>query len=126
MTPLISSTGWTDALTFSVLKQAAIQNIKIVTTFDTLSKCAGISTNMQTLDSFGAEIAYPDIPWGINAQQLLYMMHYTHMKAIEVLQTATFKAGKHLEIPLLGTLQAQAPADIIAVKGNVLHNFKSL
>jgi imidazolonepropionase-like amidohydrolase len=31
-----------------------------------------------------------------------------------------------LNIPLLGTLQAGAPADLIAVRGDVMQNFKPL
>jgi imidazolonepropionase-like amidohydrolase len=31
-----------------------------------------------------------------------------------------------LNIPLLGTLQPNAPADLIAVKGDALQNFKKL
>jgi hypothetical protein len=36
------------------------------------------------------------------------------------------EGGEHLNFPLLGTLQQGAPADIIAVKGNLAHNLKIL
>ena len=38
----------------------------------------------------------------------------------------TSKAGERLGIPLLGTLQTGAPADLIAVKGNPFERFKIL
>ncbi|MDO8334806.1 MAG: amidohydrolase family protein [Nitrosomonas sp.] len=46
------------------------------------------------------------------------------MQPIDILRSATLKAGQHLNIPLLGTLQPGATADIIAVKGNPTHAFK--
>jgi imidazolonepropionase-like amidohydrolase len=48
------------------------------------------------------------------------------MSAIDVLKSATSEAGKEIGIPLLGKLTAEAPADIIAVKGNPIQNFKLL
>jgi len=115
-----------------LLKKAVEQKIKIVTTLDTLSKCSGILQNVEVLTHlgadflYGAEIAHPDIPWGVDGQELMYMKHKMKMSALEVLSTATAKAGQHLNIPMLGTLQVGAPADIIAVKGNALENFKYL
>ncbi|NOQ36777.1 MAG: amidohydrolase family protein [Methylococcaceae bacterium] len=115
-----------------VLQKAVAQKIKIIGTFDTLSKCSGIAHNAQTLAKLGAEflygseIAHPDIPWGIDAQELMYMVQLANMQPLEVLRAATSKAGEQLAIPLLGTLQAEAPADIIAVKGNPLHALKTL
>ncbi len=107
-----------------LLKQAAAQNVKTVTTLDTLSKCTGVAHNARVLAAlggeflYGAEIAHPDIPWGIDAQELIAMMHTTNMRPIEVLRSATSKSGRYLNIPLLGTLQPGAPADMIAVKGD--------
>ena len=54
------------------------------------------------------------------------MQQMFNMGTIEVLQAATSKAGKYLNIPKLGTIQAGAPADIIAVKGNPVHSLKYL
>lgn len=48
------------------------------------------------------------------------------MQLINVLRSATSKSGQHLNIPLLGTLQPGAPADMIAVKGDLTHNLKLL
>lgn len=56
----------------------------------------------------------------------MYLQQWANKSTIEVLQSATSKAGKHLNIPLLGTLKANAPADIIAIKGNLHHGFKVL
>ncbi len=116
----------------NLLKKAVEQQVKIVTTIDTLSKCSGIFHNTKVLASlgadflYGAEIAHPDIPWGIDVQELRYLMRFAELSTIDVLKTVTSKAGQHLNQPLLGTLQSGAPADIIAVKGNPLDNLKSL
>lgn len=121
-----------DAIPEPLLKQAVAQKVKIVTTFDTLSKCSGVAHNAHTWAAlggdflYGAEIAHPDIPWGIDAQELNLMIHLAKLSPLEVLHTATAKAGAYLNIPLLGTLQSGAPADLIAVRGDVMHNFKPL
>ncbi len=115
-----------------LLKKALSQNVKIVGTLDTLSKCSGIAHNAATWSSlggvllYGAEIAHPDIPWGIDAHEINYMMQLAKMKLIDVLRSATSKAGQHLNMPLLGSLKNGAPADIIAVKGDIHHNLKAL
>ncbi|WP_411726780.1 amidohydrolase family protein [Methyloglobulus sp.] len=121
-----------DIIPEPLLKKAVARNIKIVTTLDTLSKCSGVSHNANTWAAlggiflYGAEIAHPDIPWGIDAQELIYMMHTAKMQPLDILRTATSTAGQYLNIPLLGTLQSGAPADIIAVKGDPTHDFKVL
>jgi hypothetical protein len=115
-----------------LLKRAVMQQVKIVTTLDTLSKCAGIVQNAQTLAAlgadfyYGAEVAHPDIPWGIDVQEMNLMMQWANMSHLDVLKAATSKAGRYLNIPLLGTIRPYAPADLIAVKGELAHSFKAL
>lgn len=121
-----------DAIPESLLKKAVAQNVKIVTTMDTLSKCSGVAHNADAWAAlggeflYGAEVAHPDIPQGIDAQELMYMRQLAKMELIDVLRAATSKAGQHLDLPLLGTLQRGAPADIIAVRGDPTHNLKIL
>lgn len=121
-----------DIIPDALLKKAVAQNVTIVTTLDTLSKCRGVVRNARVLAAlggeflYGAEIAHPDIPWGIDAQELIIMMQMTNMQPIEVLRSATSKSGQYLNIPLLGTLQAGAPADMIAVKGDPTQALKLL
>ncbi|TAK62939.1 MAG: amidohydrolase [Methylobacter sp.] len=120
------------AIPESLLKKAVAQQVRIVTTIDTLSNCPGIARNVQTLAGlgadflYGAEIAHPDIPWGIDAQELIAMMHTANMQPLEVLRSATSKSGRYLNISLLGSLQSSAPADLIAVKGDPTHALKTL
>ncbi|MCK9607924.1 MAG: amidohydrolase family protein [Methylomonas sp.] len=120
------------ALPDAQLRQAVQQKVKVVATIDTLSKCAGIFSNVERLAAmgaelyYGAEIAHADIPWGIDAQELLYLRQAAGMTSLEVLQTATAKAGAYLNIPLLGTLLPGAPADLIAVSGDPLQSLKLL
>ncbi|KIO49889.1 amidohydrolase family protein [Nitrosospira sp. NpAV] len=121
-----------DAIPESLLKKAVEQDVKIVTTLDTLSKCSGVAHNAAVWAAlggellYGAEIAHPDIPRGIDAQELIYMRQMAKMGLIDVLRAATSKAGQHLNWPLLGTLQPGAPADIIAVRGDPSQNLKIL
>lgn len=100
--------------------------------FDTLSKCSGIAANARNWAAlggellYGAEVAHPDIPRGIDAQELMHMMQMAKLGVMDVLRAATSKAGRHLSLPLLGTLQKDAPADIIAVCGDPAHDLKIL
>lgn len=116
----------------SLLKKAVSQKVKIISTLDTLSKCSGLAQNAAKWTSlggellYGAEIAHPDIPWGIDAQELMYLKQMGRMKLIDIFRAVTSNAGSHLNIPLLGTLQAGAPADIIAVKGDPRKSLKIL
>ncbi len=121
-----------DGISEPLLKKAVAQNVKIVTTLDTLSKCSGIARNARNWTRlggellYGAEIAHPDIPRGIDAQELIYMKQMGNMEVIDVLRAATSRAGQQLKLPLLGTLQPGAPADMIAVKGDPTQNLKAL
>ncbi len=121
-----------DIIPAALLKEAVAQNVKIVSTLDTLSKCPAVAHNAGVFTAlggelfYGAEIAHPDIPWGIDAQELIAMMHAANMQPIDVLRSATSKSGRYLNIPLLGTLQPGAPADMIAVKGDPTHALKTL
>jgi len=121
-----------EALPDAQLQRAVAQQVRIVSTIDTLSKCPGVIGNIQRLAAlnadflYGAEIAHPDIPWGIDGQELLYLEHLAGMAPLEVIRTATSKAGQHLNIPLLGTLLPGAPADLIAVKGDPTQKLKLL
>jgi imidazolonepropionase-like amidohydrolase len=54
------------------------------------------------------------------------MQHVLGMSPEEVLKAATSDAGKELGSNLLGTLLPGAPADLIAVPGDVVKNFKAL
>ncbi len=116
----------------TLLKKAVAQHVKIVSTLDTLSKCSGVAHNSTIWKSlggeflYGAEIAHPDIPWGIDAQELISLVQMAGMQPIDAWCAATANAGRHLNLPLLGTLQPGAPADMIAVKGDPTHNFKLL
>jgi hypothetical protein len=121
-----------DRISEPLLKKAVAQNVKIVTTLDTLSKCSGIARNARNWTRlggellYGAEIAHPDIPRGIDAQELIYMKQMGNMEVIDVLRAATSRAGQQLKLPLLGTLKLGAPADMIAVKGDPAKNLKAL
>ena len=121
-----------NAIPKTLLKKAVAQQVKMVTTLDTLSKCTGLAHNASTWAAlggeflYGAEIGHSDIPWGIDGQELMAMKHQANLSVLDVLRSATSKAGEYLNIPLLGTLQAGAPADMIAVLGDPLESLKIL
>lgn len=120
------------AIDESLLQRAADQGVKVVTTIDTLSNCMGIAANTTSLAAkgvtfiYGSEIGHNDVPWGINAEELHSILHLTGTSPLEIFQSATSKAGETLGIEHLGTLVQNAPADIIAVKGNPFEKFKPL
>jgi hypothetical protein len=121
-----------DIIPTALLKRAVAQNVTIVSTLDTLSKCPAVAHNAGVFAKlggelfYGAEIAHPDIPWGIDAEEIIAMMHAANMQPVDVLRSATSKSGRHLNIPLLGSLQPGAPADMIAVKGDPTRALKIL
>lgn len=116
----------------SLLQQAAQQGVTIISTLDTLSHCPGIADNTRQLAQlgatilYGAELAHADIPWGFDSHELQLIMHLTGIDPLDALQTATEKAGQYLGLAPLGQLRPQAPADLLAVKGNLLMRLKSL
>ncbi len=122
-----------DVIPYETLERAVNQGILVITTVDALARCSGTFVNARTLASlgaeflYGAEVAHQDIPRGIDAQELIYIMQMTGKPMAELLQLATSKAGEYLGIPLLGTIQKGAPADLIAIKGSVMNrNIKAL
>ena len=116
----------------ALLRQAVNQHVTVISTLDTLSHCPGVMQNARRLAGFGAtilygaELAHPEIPWGFDNQELQLLMHVTGMSPIAALTTVTAKAGEHLGLAPLGQLVSQAPADIIAVRGNAVERLKSL
>ncbi len=88
-------------------------------------KCSGIAGNASNWAAlggellYGAEVAHPDIPRGIDAQELIYMMQMAKLDVMDVLRAATSKAGQHLNLPLLGTLQKDA-LGILSQSGEIL------
>ncbi len=137
-----------------LLQQAAnTSGLTFVTTIDTLSSCVkdgmGIHSNAMQLAAmieeceiatpgrcagfvYGSEIAHDNVPWGINGEEMHLMLHLTSgtsidfMDVLRVFKAATSKAGENLGMPLLGTLSPDAPADLIAVRGNPFERFKLL
>jgi hypothetical protein len=139
-----------------LLAQAAsTPGLTFVTTIDTLSSCVdtnthtGVHSNTMQLAAkiadcetntpgqcaqilYGSEIGHDNVPWGINGEEMAMMLHLTSGSSIDfadvvnVVKAATSKAGAHLGIDQLGTLAPNAPADIIAVRGNPFMKFKLL
>lgn len=128
----------------ALLQRAVTQGVTFVSTIDTLSSCVdttthkGIHSNTMSLAAkgakliYGSEVAHDNVPWGINGEELHMLLHLGSGASIDftdvmnVMQSATSKAGARLGVPGLGTLAAEAPADIIAVQGNPFEKFKLL
>ncbi|OQK15362.1 amidohydrolase [Methyloprofundus sedimenti] len=138
------------AISDDLLHEAVQKGVTFVTTIDTLGSCVnadgmGIHSNTHTVAHaiehnpdtgaqfiYGSEIGHDNVPWGINGEELHMMLHLTSGESVDfvdvlnVLKAATSEAGKRLDIPGLGTLSANAPADLIAVRGNPFQRFKLL
>jgi cytosine/adenosine deaminase-related metal-dependent hydrolase len=123
-----------DPISHDLVARAAAAGVKVVSTLDTLSHCAGAADNASQLVQagirllYGTDLAHPDVPWGIDAQELQLMLQAAHgaLTPPEVLSAATARAGEHLGLAPLGQLVEGAPADLIGVRGNPLEQFKLL
>ncbi|MGE0591677.1 MAG: amidohydrolase family protein [Vicinamibacterales bacterium] len=115
----------------ALLRRAAERGTIVVTTLDTLSACPGTEGNAGQLVAFGApliygsEIAHADVPWGIDAEEL-DAMRAAGLGPLDVLRAATSRSGEALGLAPLGSLLPGAPADIVAVRGDVMAGFKRL
>ncbi|AEF98937.1 amidohydrolase family protein [Methylomonas methanica] len=133
-----------------LLHEAVNDGMKFISTIDTLGSCgqslydnahavghvyqAHAGDGLEFPLIYGSEIAHDNVPWGINGEELHLMLHLSSGETIEfpdvlnVLRSATSQAAAHLDTGIqgLGTLTADAPADLIAVKGNGLERFKLL
>lgn len=124
------------------LQNAVKAGMTFVTTLDTLASCGptGLHYNAFRLGLMGAnfiygsEVAHDNVPWGINGEEMHMTLHLTHGAdainfgdVINIFKSVTSKAGQRLGVsPLLGSLVPDAPADIIAVRGNPFERFKIL
>jgi imidazolonepropionase-like amidohydrolase len=123
-----------DPIPRELATRAAAAGVRVVGTLDTLSHCPGTAANATLLAEagisllYGTDLAHPDVPWGINAHELMLMAHtaYRNRPPVEVLSAATARAGAHLGLAPLGQLAEGAPADLIGVRGNPLEGFKPL
>jgi imidazolonepropionase-like amidohydrolase len=123
-----------DPISPGLAARAAAAGVRVVSTLDTLSHCTGVAGNASQLIEagirllYGTDLAHPDVPWGIDAQELQLMLHAGQgaLTPQEVLSAATARAGEHLGLAPLGRLVEGAPADLIGVRGDPLEQFKLL
>jgi len=123
-----------DPLPDDLIARAAAAGVRIISTLDSQSHCTGVVDNAHRLVEagvrllYGTDLAHPDVPWGIDAQELLLMLQtgYGSLTPLDVLSAATARAGEHLGLAPLGQLVEGAPADFIGVRGNPLERFKLL
>ena len=123
-----------DPISPHLAARAAAAGVRVVSTLDTLSHCTGVAGNASQLIEagirllYGTDLAHPDVPWGIDAQELQLMLHAGQgaLTPQEVLSAATARAGEHLGLAPLGRLVEGAPADLIGVRGDPLEQFKLL
>jgi imidazolonepropionase-like amidohydrolase len=123
-----------DRLPDDLITRAAAAGVTIISTLDTQSRCTGAAQNAHQLVQagvrllYGTDLAHPDVPWGIDAHELILMLQAGHglLTPLDVLSAATARAGEHLGQAPLGQLVAGAPADLIGVPGNPLERFKLL
>jgi imidazolonepropionase-like amidohydrolase len=82
-----------DPLPHDVVARAAAAGVRVVSTLDTQSHCTGVADNARQLVEagiqllYGTDLAHTDVPWRIDAQELLLMLHAAHgaLKPLDVL-----------------------------------------
>jgi imidazolonepropionase-like amidohydrolase len=117
-----------------LVAHAAAAGVQVLSTLDTQSHCTGVADNASQLVQagirllYGTDLGHPDVPWGIDAQELQLMLNAARgaLTPLEVLSAATARAGEQLGLAPLGRLVEGAPADLIGVRGNPLEQFKLL
>jgi imidazolonepropionase-like amidohydrolase len=113
------------------LTEAVRRGVAVVGTLDSDSHCAGSLDNARAFVALGGKLLYGtdmghiDIPEGIDAQELELMMR-AGMSLENALASATSRAAQHLGLSPLGTLTPGAPADVIAVPGDLTKDLKNI
>jgi imidazolonepropionase-like amidohydrolase len=123
-----------DPIPDELVARAAAVGVRVVSTLDTQSHCTGVADNASRLIEagirllYGTDLAHPDVPWGIDAQELGLMLQAGQgaLSPLEVLSAATARAGEQLGLAPLGRLVQGAPADLIGVRGNPMEQLKLL
>ena len=139
-----------DPLSNGVIAQAVKQGVAIDGTIDTEAQCAGVHENtVEFIKATGklfyaTDMGHPDIPHGIDAQEIHMELHAGMHSGIlypdaltQALVSATSEAGKYLRhntlghivpsVPAnLGQIVEGAPADIIVIGSDVRASFKEL
>lgn len=70
-----------DPIPRELAARAAAAGVRVLSTLDTLSHCAGVAANAVQLAEvgvpllYGTDLAHPDVTWGINAHELMLLAH---------------------------------------------------
>lgn len=128
-----------EPLSATVIAAAGSKGIAVDGTIDTEIKCEGALDNAASLVGAGAKLFYstdmghPDIPHGIDAQEIHMALHVgfhngkDFLTALTLaLASATSEAGKYLGLEPLGQIVPGAPGDVIVIGGDVRSVFKEL
>ena len=115
----------------SLLRAAGSSGVEVVATLHVLDGCSGSLPNARAfVDAggsmlYGSDLGNPGIPFGIDVGELELMMR-AGLSLEEVLASATSAAGEALGASPLGSLSADAPADLIAVAGDLSKDLREL
>lgn len=114
-----------------LLRTARSNGVEVVATLHVLDGCPGALANATAFVDAGGSLLYgsdlgnPGIPFGIDVEELELMMR-AGLSLEEVLASATSAAGEALGASPLGSLSTDAPADLIAVRGDVRSDLRAL
>lgn len=114
-----------------LLNEAATAEVEVVGTLHVLEGCLGSLPNAKAFVDVGGSLLYGSdlgnggIPFGIDVEELELMMR-AGLSLEEVLASATSLAGEALGASPLGALSSQAPADVIAVPGDLRKDLRQL
>lgn len=117
----------------TVWEEVVAADIEIISTMYVLGDyCEGKAarTAQGFLDAggtllYGTDLGAPEVPFGIVIEELELMME-AGMSLEETLSAATSKSGDFLGLSPLGSVVSGAPADLIAVTGDLRDGLRSL
>lgn len=117
----------------ALIRQIAEAGVPVVATLDVQhsSWCEDNMRNARIFVAAGGKLLYgsdmgnPGIPAGIDVEEL-ELMEEAGLSLEAVLRAATADAGKDLGLAPLGVIAPGAPADLIAVNGDIREDLRTL
>lgn len=111
--------------TDELLRELAENEVEVVATLHVLrlfrGGCGYIAARLVELGGrllYGTDVGNTGIPFGIDVEELRLLRH-AGMTPAEVLASATSRAGEQIGLAPLGRLVEGAPADVIAILGDL-------
>jgi imidazolonepropionase-like amidohydrolase len=118
----------------ALMKALAEAGVEIVGTLHVIRMLVGCPELLESVRAFvrargtllyGSDYGNPGIPTGVDVAELL-LMERAGLSTLEVLVNATSRAGEQTGVEGIGRLEEGAPADLVAVRGDVRDDLAKL